>query len=174
MVGCVDNLQFGMDGTAVLSFRIANKQEAIDTFNSFHDKDLVIKVSRKTKKRSLDANAYCWVLIGKLAAVLNVPTTDIYRHAIREIGGNYTVVCTKNEAVETLRETWQRNGLGWLTDITESKIKGCTNVLLYQGSSTYDTHTMSRLIDYIVSAAKENGIETMTPAELAGLKERWK
>ena len=43
-------------------------------------------------------------------------------------------------------------------------------MILYYGSSTYDTQQMSLLIDHIVQDAKALGIETMTPAELEALK----
>ena len=43
------------------------------------------------KKRSLDANAYCWTLIGKLSAKLHITPTEVYIEAIRAIGGNYYV-----------------------------------------------------------------------------------
>ncbi len=54
-----------------------------------------------------------------------------------------------------------------------SKIEGCVNVVLYYGSSTYDTKQMSSLIDQLIFDAKELGIETATPQELARYKEEW-
>lgn len=42
------------------------------------------------------------------------------------------------------------------------------------GSSKYDTRQMSRLIDLIVTECKEQGINTLTPREIALLKEGWK
>lgn len=52
--------------------------------------DLTVKEHRK--KRSLDANAYAWVLIGKLADAMRVPPTVVYNNAIQNIGGNYEVI----------------------------------------------------------------------------------
>lgn len=134
--------------------------------------DVEIKLHRE--KRSLDANAYCWVLIGKISEKVGVQKTEIYRSAIKEVGGNYTVVCVQDKALNALCSGWVKNGLGWLTETTPSRIAGCTNVLLYYGSSTYDTKQMSRLIDLIVQEAKQQGIETMTPRELDALKEGWR
>ena len=125
------------------------------------------------KKRSLDANAYCFVLISKIAEKVGISIEEIYRRAVREIGGNNTVVCVKDEAVDALCSAWKLKGLGWQTEVIPSKLDGCSNVVLYYGSSTYDTKTMSRLIDYVVQDAKALGIETMTPCELAALVERW-
>lgn len=125
-------------------------------------------------KRSLDANGYFWALCDKLAEETRIPKEEIYRGAIRDIGGNNEVVCVPDKAVDKLRKAWGHNGLGWVSDIMPSKLPGCSRVMLYYGSSTYDTAQMSRLIDNIVQDCKAVGIETKTPAELALLKEEWK
>ena len=63
--------------------------------------------------------------------------------------------------------------MGWLTNTLPSKIPGCTNVILYYGSSAYDTNQMSRLIDRIVQDCKDAGIETLTPDKLDAMKAGW-
>ena len=134
---------------------------------------LTIKVGRFRKKRSLDANAYCWTMIGKLAEKLNIPRTEIYRSAIKEIGVSDTV-CIQDKAVVSLCDAWSRNGIGWLTDTFPSKLEGCTNVILYYGSSTYDTAQMSRLVEMIVQECKQVGIETKPTEEIDSLLNQWK
>jgi hypothetical protein len=134
---------------------------------------LTIKISKFSKKRSLDANAYCFVLIGKIAEKTNVPKEEVYRAAIKEIGGNYDVVCVQDKAVEALCESWRKMGLGWQAETFPSKLDGCTNVTLYYGSSTYDVPTMSRLIDNIVQDCKALGIETKSSEELESLLGAW-
>lgn len=109
-------------------------------------------------------------MLDKLAEKVHIPKEDIYRTLIKNIGGNSEIVCVQNKAVERLCEGWERNGIGWVTDTLESKIEGCTNVILYYGSSTYDTAQMHRLIDLIVQECKQQDIETLTPEELARLK----
>lgn len=109
----------------------------------------------------------------KLAAKIGFPKTAVYRAYVREIGGNCETVCVKDEAVGKLRCGWEHNGIGWVTDTFKSKLPGCTNVILYYGSSTYDTAQMSRLIDLIVQDCKEQGIETLPPQKLAALMEAW-
>ncbi len=132
-----------------------------------------IEIREHRKRRSLDANAYCWALLGKLAYVMKTPAETLYRAIIHNVGG-YTVVPIRNDAVEKYTEIWQSNGIGWIVDdLGESKIKGYTNLKCFHGSSSYDTKEMSRLIDEIVEVCKEQGIETATPAELALLKEGW-
>jgi hypothetical protein len=135
--------------------------------------NLSIKIGKFTKKRSLDANAYAWVMIDRLAQKLNLPKTEVYRSAIKEIGGNSDVVCIQDKAVESLCDGWQRNGIGWMTETFPSKLEGCTNVTLYYGSSTYDTAQMSRLINIIVEECRQLGIETKSTEEIDSLLGQW-
>lgn len=131
------------------------------------------QITKAKKKRSLDANAYAWTLISKLAETMRIGKEEIYRNAIRDIGGNYEVVCVKNEGLETLRRCWEKNGLGWQVETTPSKLDGCTNALLYYGSSSYDTHQMSVFIDRLIQDCKALNIETLPPEKLSGLLEAW-
>lgn len=135
----------------------------------------VLNCTLKTfhRQRSLDANAYCWVLLDKLSVSLNLPKEELYKGYIKQMGGNNTVVCVQNEALDKLCEKWSENGVGWQYDTLDSKIEGCTNVILYYGSSSYDTEQMSRLIDLIVEDCKACDIETKTPDEIAQMLARW-
>lgn len=133
--------------------------------------DLDIKEHRE--KRSLDANAYFWVLADKLAEATGVPKIEVYRNSIRDIGGNNTTVCVPEAAEQKLRKGWEKNGIGWVTESIPSKLPGCVNVILYYGSSTYDSAQMDRLIDNIVQDCESVGIETLTPDKLSLLKDGW-
>ena len=138
------------------------------------DAEYVITIGKARKLRSLDANAYFWVLVDKLATAQGLPsTTEIYRRYIKEIGGNREFVCVREDAADKLCAGWEHNGLGWQTDRFPSKVEGCVNVILYYGSSTYDTAQMSRLIDLAVQDCKALDIETATPMELALLLDKW-
>lgn len=137
-------------------------------------KAYMVEIKEHRAKRSLDANAYCWVLINKLSEKTNISVTEIYRQAIKDIGGVSITSCLKSEAVPMFKKAWTSHGMGWQVETFPSKIEGCTNVTAYYGSSVYDTAQMSRLIDSIVAECQEQGIETMTPNELEGLKAQWK
>ncbi len=132
--------------------------------------NMVLKKYRK--KRSLDSNAYAWVLLGELQNTLNIPKEEIYRDLIKNIG-SYEVVPVKNEAVEKFRQAWSKNGLGWVTETTKSKLEGFTNVITYYGSSTYNTAEMTRLIDLIVEECKQFEIETKPQEEIDSLLKEW-
>ena len=133
-----------------------------------------MEVKEHRKKRSLDANAYAWVLINKIADALRITPIEIYRQAIQNVGGNYEVIPIKEEAADHFKQVWQAKGLGWpCVDMGKSKIDGYRNLRAYYGSSTYDTRQMSQLIDNLVQDCKALDIETMTPDKLALLMEEW-
>lgn len=157
-----------------ITFEINERGDFESMVDDLKDKEkLSIEVKPYREKRSLDANAYFFSLVDKLSKKLNIPKTEIYRNAIKEIGGVSETVCVRESAVERLCDGWRKNGLGWQTDTFPSKIEGCTNVILYYGSSTYDKEQMSRLIDNIVQDCQAVGIDTRTPEELANLISLW-
>ena len=133
-----------------------------------------LEVKEYRQKRSLDANAYAWVLIHKLAAAMGITPEEVYLLNIPKVGNNFTPMCVREQDVERFKKSWQANGLGWpVKDLGMSQVPGCRNLMAYHGSSTYDTQQMSRLIDNLVQDCKALDIETMTPDKLALLKEEW-
>jgi hypothetical protein len=134
--------------------------------------ELEVELKKKTKRRSLDSNAYCWNLCQKIAEVIRSTKEEVYKKAIREVGQFETLAVQEN-AAEQFIKVWNSRGLGWHAEEMDSKIAGCKKIIAYYGSSCYDTKAMSVLIDYIVEEAKELDIETMTPQELALLKQEW-
>lgn len=152
---------------------LMNEKTALAELDEIKDLDkLSIEAKKYRKKRSLDANAYCWVLINKLAEKLNLKPMEVYRKAISEVGVR-EIVLIKNEAVDRYKEVWQNNGLGWLCETVPSKLNGYTNVVAWYGSSVYDSKEMSRLVDNIVEECKLQNIETLTPQELENMKASW-
>ena len=124
------------------------------------------------RKRSLSANAYAWVLMDKLANKLGCSKIDVYREQVR-VYGTFQPLTMRKNALSRFQEVWGTNGIGWIVQpLAESKES--VEVLAYPGTSTYTTAEMARFIDGLVSECREQGIETMTPAELEALKEEWK
>lgn len=161
-------------GKPTISFEVNERNDfeaLVDEMRGLEKLSIEVKPFRK--KRSLDSNAYCWVLIDKLAEKLGESKETIYRQYITNIGGNCEIVCVLNKAVDRLCQGWRRNGIGWQTQTIESQIPGCTNVILYYGSSTYDSAQMARLLDLIIQDCKQLGIPTETPDEIARLKSMW-
>lgn len=131
------------------------------------------KIKQHRDKRSLDANAYCWVLLDKLADAIRSTKEEIYLQKVREIGIFRDFILEEAE-VKTFRTVWERQGTGWPTEIVDYSRSGdCQVVRAYYGSSQYNTKQMSRLIDSIVQDCKDLGIETLPPEKLAAMKEEW-
>lgn len=137
------------------------------------DETKTFKIEEHREKRSLNANAYCWTLIGKIAEVVGNTKEEVYREYIRN-KGIYQVVTLNSKAVKTFEKLWTEKGLGWICEMSETKIEGLTDVTAYYGSSSYNTKQMANFIDYVVQEAKELDIETLTPAEIQRLKDLWK
>ncbi len=166
------NIDFGNKPRLTLEVNELNDfKQLVDDMNGLEKLSIEIKPFRK--RRSLDANAYAWVLMDRLAEKIGESKENIYREYIRNIGGNSELVCARNDAVKKLREAWEGRGLGWCTETVKSKLKGCTNVILYYGSSTYDTAQMKRLLDLIIQDCTEQGIPTETPDEIANRLSLW-
>ena len=134
--------------------------------------ELELTVKPYKPKRSLSANAYLWVLVGKLADKTGLPPDEIYRNAIRAVGISQLMVVNAR-AVSTIDHVWQAYGLGWFTERVDEDRDGDVILRAYYGSSSYDRKQMAALIDYVVQDCRAIGIDTMTPAELAGLIDRW-
>ena len=152
-----------------IAFQI-NEQPTNEINDLMQCEKLSIEVKRFRKKRSLDANAYCWVLMTKIAEVVESSKDEVYEDMLQKYGHLY-----KDEdgyIVMTLK-----------SDVDISKVQGhwkayknngkFTSYLMIKGSSDYDTKEMAHFIDQIVLEAKDLGIETLTPIELERMKEAW-
>lgn len=140
-------------------------------YDDLKDKELEVTVKPFREKRSKNANAYCWELIGKLAERLNLPPKEVYRKAIKDVGV-FQDIELEPRAAKTMEHIWQERGIGWVCEKVDDTFGGVL-IRFYYGSSVYNTKQMSRLIDYIVQDCKEQGIETRTPQELSLLLAEW-
>ena len=81
----------------------------------------MLTIKQKTNRRSLDANAYCWVLLDKLAVELskNGPAKspeEIYRETIPLVGGNSKIVPVREDAIDAWKEIWSAGRTGWICE----------------------------------------------------------
>ena len=155
---------YTLDGKAEITFQ-TNKSSLLG-IEELKDKELTITINLKKKKRSLSQNSYMWVLIGELSKKLMLSKDLIYRNYIKDYGV-YEILPIKNEAVERFKLNWSKHGIGWfIEDLGESKLNGFTKIIAYYGSSTYNTKEMTNLIEPIIDDCKQQGIETLTLAEI--------
>lgn len=118
-------------------------------------------------KRSLNANAYYWVLVNKIADALNQSKEFVHMCMLKQYGQRYVVCVSYDTPIESLVKYYEQDGVRKQGD----RLFKTYNV--YLPSSEMNTYEMSKLIDGTVEEAQSMGIETMTPDEIAHLKAMW-
>ena len=145
---------------------------------------LSLEIKKYRRKRSLDANAYHWVLVGKLAKVLGMSNAEVHNMALRGYGqpeiyegkGVYMTIPDTDDARRKVD-----NAMDYHLSPTSQVREGNDGVMyrtykLLRGSHTYNTEEMARLIDGMITMCKEAGIpdaEIATPDEKRILKEKY-
>lgn len=104
------DLSLARDGGCLLT--IATRENVGALFDELHEGDVDVTIKKHREKRSLDANAYSWVLLDKLAGATGTPKSEIYRREVRDVGGNTETVCVREKAVQKLCDGWNKNGIG--------------------------------------------------------------
>ena len=154
-----------------LILTLTNPGEAAKTVHKFNAGEY--ELTKVNKKRSLDANAYCWTLINKIAEKIGDNSVEVYRRYIRDIDCKTHVVCVQVEDVETEVETFLHGHKGRMVEIGESKLPGCATIHKKYGSSSYDTAQMARFIDGIIQDCIALDIEYRPPEEIDSLLAQW-
>ena len=131
------------------------------------DRSKLFEVKQHREKRSLNANAYAWVLIGKIADVVRSTKEEVYLEMLKRYGQSEVVSVLSYVDVSGYFKYYEAFGASMLNG------KMFTHYHVYKGSSEFDTREMSILIDGIISEAKDLDIETLPPAEIMRLKEMW-
>lgn len=126
------------------------------------DTEYTVSITKKSKRRSLNANAYAWVLCDKIARELSkngyISKNDVYKRVLIECGA-FTYIPVKNAAVDRFIEIWHGHGLGWhAEDAGTAKTEGYTIIRAYHGSSVYDMNEMRRLIDALIDECSQLNI----------------
>lgn len=129
--------------------------------------DLRITVRRWRERRSLDANGYMWVILTQMALTLGSTKEEVYEEMLDRYGKEYrdedggmVVVGVKKGLDMKKAGHWKR----YKDD------EDCAYWYLLKGSSDYDTKEMSDFLDRVIEEAKELGIDTATPDEVARMK----
>lgn len=152
--------QLNSDGARV-SFLVPSLPEAQKICEEIKpDKPYTMEVKLKRKKRSLDANALMWVLLGEMAARIKGQDADsLYRMYVRHSPNYYTVIIDKDK-FDRLKTDWEHNGLAWFCDKDDYSYGDKIQARMYYGSSQYDSKQMAALIDGILQDAAAIGIDT--------------
>lgn len=163
-----------------------------DELNDLLECNIDIRLKKHFKKRSLDANAYFYVLVNKIAEKEHISDEEVHDRLLAE---NRCYII-ENEAVDWMVADWKSSKYRLvrvneqyyydsLQDVVLQKPEGGTYMAKgepkksrifwhIKGSHQMDSKEMARLIDSTVEEAKGLGIETMTTTDLERLKQLWK
>lgn len=127
------------------------------------------ELTKAKKKRSLNSNAYAWQLITEIGNVLRLSKEEVYFDMLKQYGQG-GAASIEERFTENFKRTYKYH-----ESLGKSRLNGKTfeHFRFWVGSSEYNTHEMSVFIDGIVQEAKQLDIETLTPEELARIKEAW-
>lgn len=145
---------------------------------------ITLKIAKYRAKRSLDANAYYWVLVTKLAKVLKTSNNELHNRMLCEYGQPWIVGDSLHRAMlpdtdevaekVALSAEYHLRPTTQVTTLADGK--DYRTYITMRGSSTYNTEEMSTLIDGLISECKEAGMkesEIMSTEEKRMLKERY-
>lgn len=144
-------------------------------YDDLKDLDLDVQIKAYREKRSLSANAYFHVLVGKIAEATGQSHTEVHNRLIAEYGqldAEVQNIIMDDDIPYQKLETLHLRPTTATRMMDNGKLYRI--YLVMRGSHTYDTKEMARLIDGTVSEAKELGIETLTPQEIERMKQQWK
>ena len=143
------------------------KPKDLIVYLATRDDNKEYEVKEVKKKRTLDSNAYYWVLVNKIAEALNQKKEFVHMEMLRFYSETYSVLLPAEQDIKGLIKYYD----------VESTIKKGDKLYksykAYLPSSEMNTKQMSILIDGVVSEAKQLGIETMTPNQIEEMKAMW-
>ena len=156
-------------------FRVTFEVDSIDEINGLEGIVSII-VKKLHHKRSLNANAYFHLLVGKIAEKNH--TSKAYtknllmaRYGQEEfINGERYIISALSSIPMAEREDIHTKAIGYGSVKGKEFIHYC----VLRPTHEYDSLEMSVLIDGTVEEAKELGIQTMTPNEIERMKQLWK
>lgn len=166
MKGRIKDLGFGLQGD--LTVTLSLPRQHADSLKKLMDADIEADIKKFREKRSLSQNAYAWTLITKIAQSVNPPMNkeEVYIEMLKRYGQGGIISVQKDKADDVIR------AFDYYIPKGEGQINGkeFLHLMVYVGSSQYDTKEMATFISGIVEEAKDLGIETLTPDEIERLR----
>lgn len=182
LTGKIVNLSINyLTGLFELTIAVDESDNLKNGYNELQgEKALDIWLKKRRRKRSLDANAYFHVLVGKLADCLRISKPRCKNLMIGRYGQPFYVDdCETAEAVIKTNipvSQMMENEMVHCMPCGQKTEDGKEFIYykIFRGSSTYDTKEMSLLIDGTINECKDLGIETLPQEELERMVAHWK
>lgn len=157
-----------LTGQPQVTFELTHRNSAMNMVDELKDiPKLSIKLDKYRERRSLNANNYAWHLITQIGNATRSSKDEVYFLMLKQYG--------QSEMISVLAHIPIHKYVKYSEEAGESTLKGklFKHYRVYKGSSEFDKKEMSIFIDGIVSEAKELGIPTDTPDQIAKMKALW-
>lgn len=174
MKGTLKDLTLNTDGTQNITITV--KLDFRQEFDRLKDTEISVEIKKYRRQRSKDANAYFHVLVNKIAVVEGRSESEVkhdlvleYGSLLRDVDGMIVGFKLPPSVDVSIIYNYAK-----MYKQFEEDGKLFNGYLAYKPTHECDTAEMSRLIDGAIYEAKELGIETDTPEDLARYKEEWR
>ena len=143
------------------------------------DKKAIWDLVPHKEKRRLTQNSYYWKLLEMLTVKTHIPKAEIHNTNLRALGliermGDKPIYIMLEDTEEVEKKTLLAETYH-LAPRRETKVgkdgKTYRWYVMLKGSSSMNVEEMSALVDLAVQDAIANGIEVLTPNELAHMRE---
>lgn len=171
MVGRIVEYSRSLEGKPRVTFEV----DSFDEIRGMEEKEVSIEVKISRNKRSLNANAYFHVLIGKIAEKLEISKQRAKNMMLGKFGQRMILddgpfMISVRESIDMMeREDIHCVPVGY----GEANGHNFTHYAVIRPSHEYDSAEMAKLIDGTIEVCKELEIPTLTPNEIERMKAAW-
>ena len=158
----INNLLLNLNGKLMATFEVDARPEDLQEFVG---QDINLEIKKYTRRRSLDANALLWSILGEMAVALHTDKWALYLMMLRRYG-KFTYIRIKPEAVEDFKKMYRECEV-----VGESEDNVC--MICYIGSSTYTKEEFSALLDGVISECREANIHLKASESVEELYKSW-
>lgn len=162
--------------------KITKKANELIMFLAGQKQDTLWDLTEHKEKRSLNSNNYYWKLAGEVAKKTiryGANINEIHNRNLRELGLreyiNDQPLCIYIPDTEEAEKTALNAESYHIKPTSQTRVGKDGTVfrcyVMLRGSHTFNSEEMSALVDLMVQEAKAVGVETLTPIELAQMRE---
>lgn len=128
------------------------------------DDGRLFTIKEHHRRRTLTQNAYYWVLNDKLSGALRMSREEVHFHLLKSYAPCEVMTVLDKVPLRDYFDYYEVFASGWMNG------RRYNHVRIYKNSSKMDSAEFARLLDGTIRECEQQGIQTMTPNELAKLR----
>lgn len=128
------------------------------------NKDKLYEIKEHKKKRTLTQNAYYWVLVNEIANQMKLSKEEIHFRLLKDYSQIALITIKSNVDIKGYIRYYEFERKTNISGVKFNIYK------VYKGSSEMDKKEFNILLEGTIQEAKQLGIPTLTPNEIAKLR----